>query len=142
MKESVYKKVEYYLYNYKDIDNIIEDIRENIIDSVDISGSAWLRGKNRNSNTVENQAIRLADNKKIYTLRKVKAVISHYMKVFRKRNPKRYNFIKMKYFDKANPLEIQRTLKYDEKQQKDITIYKKCKKMSKIIDKFIGKYWV
>lgn len=63
----------------------------------------------------------LADNKKIYTLRKVKAVISHYMKVFRERNPKRYNFIKMKYFDKANPLEIQRTLKYDDKQQKDIT---------------------
>ena len=56
----------------------------------------------------------LADNKKIYTLRKVKAVISHYMKVFRERNPKRYNFIKMKYFDKANPLEIQRTLKYDD----------------------------
>ena len=121
MKESIYKKVEYYLYNYKELDNIIEDIRERVIDTVNISGSAWLREKNTDSNTVENQAIMLADNKKIYTLRKVKAVISHYMEVFRERNPKRYNFIKMKYFDKANPLEIQRTLKYDDKQQKDIT---------------------
>ena len=121
MKENVYKKVEYYLYNYKDIDNIIENIRESVIGTVNISGKAWLKGKTINSNTVENQAIRLADNKKIYTLRKVKAVISHYMKVFKERNPKRYNFIKMKYFDKANPLQIEKILKYDNKQQKDIT---------------------
>ena len=121
MKENVYKKVEYYLYNYKDIDNIIENIRESVIGTVNISGKAWLQGKTIDSNTVENQAIRLADNKKIYTLRKVKAVISHYMKVFKERNPKRYNFIKMKYFDKANPLQIERILKYDNKQQKDIT---------------------
>lgn len=121
MKENVYKKVEYYLYNYKDIDNIIENIKESVIGTVNISGKAWLKGKTINSNTVENQAIRLADNKKIYTLRKVKAVISHYMKVFKERNPKRYNFIKMKYFDKANPLQIERILKYDNKQQKDIT---------------------
>ena len=121
MKENVYKKVEYYLYNYKDIDNIIENIRESVIGTVNISGKAWLKGKTIDSNTVENEAIRLADNKKIYTLRKVKAVISHYMKVFKERNPKRYNFIKMKYFDKANPLQIERILKYDNKQQKDIT---------------------
>ena len=121
MKENVYKKVEYYLYNYKDIDNIIENIRESVIGTVNISGKAWLKGKTIDSNTVENQAIRLADNKKIYTLRKVKAVISHYMKVFKERNPKRYNFIKMKYFDKANPLQIEGILKYDNKQQKDIT---------------------
>ena len=121
MKENVYKKVEYYLYNYKDIDNIIENIKESVIGTVNISGKAWLKGKTIDSNTVENQAIRLADNKKIYTLRKVKAVISHYMKVCKERNPKRYNFIKMKYFDKANPLQIERILKYDNKQQKDIT---------------------
>ena len=121
MKENVYKKVEYYLYNYKDIDNIIENIKESVIGTVNISGKAWLKGKTIDSNTVENQAIRLADNKKIYTLRKVKAVISHYIKVFKERNPKRYNFIKMKYFDKANPLQIERILKYDNKQQKDIT---------------------
>ena len=134
MKDNVYKKVEYYLYSYKDIDEIIEDIRERIICAVNISGSAWLRGKNRDSNTVENQAIRLADNKKIYNLKKAKAVITQCLKVFKSRNFKRYEFIKMKYLDKASPLEIKRTLGYNDKQQADITnmvvsfFYKQFKK--------------
>lgn len=117
LKENIYKKVEYYLYNYKNIDNKIEEIRESIIESVNISTHSHLIGQN----SVEEQAIKLAENKKVYNLRKVKNVIQHYMEVFRNRNPKRYNFIKMKYFDKATPLEIERKLKYSAKQQKDIT---------------------
>ncbi len=134
MKENVYKKTEYYLYNFKRIDEIIEEIRESIIDSVNISGSAWLKGKSFNSNTLENQAIKLADSKKINNLNKAKVVINHYLKIFKERNPKRYNFIKLKYFEKATPLEIKKILKYDEKQQNDIAemvvsfFYKQFKK--------------
>lgn len=121
MKDSIYKKTEYYLYNFKNIDNIIEDINDRIINNVNISGSAWLRGKKTDSNTVENQAIKLADNKRIYNLKKAKMVINHYMKIFKEQNPKRYMFIKMKYFDKVTPIDIKKNLKYDKKQQTDIT---------------------
>lgn len=117
VKENIYKKTEYYLYNYKYIDKIIDEIREDIIDNVNVSTYSHLIGKN----SLEEQAIKLANNKKIYTLRKVKEIIYHYMKVFRQRNPKRYNFIKMKYFDKATPLDIEKVLKYNTKQQKDIS---------------------
>ena len=130
MKENVYKRIEYYLYNYKNIDNKIEEIRESIIESVSISTHSHLIGKN----SVEEQAIKLADNRKIYNLKKAKAVISHYLKLFKSRNYKRYEFIKMKYLDKSSPLEIKRELGYNEKQQADITnmvvsfFYKKFKK--------------
>ena len=130
MKESVYKKTEYYLYNYKNIDDKIEEIRESIIESVNISTYSYLIGKN----SVEEQAIKLADNRKIYNLRKAKTIIAHYLKVFKSRNSKRYQFIKMKYFDKASPLEIKRVLGYNDKQQIDITnmvvsfFYKQFKK--------------
>ena len=130
MKENVYKRVEYYLYNYKNIDNKIEEIRESIIESVSISTHSHLIGKN----SVEEQAIKLADNRKIYNLKKAKAVISHYLKLFKSRNYKRYEFIKMKYLDKSSPLEIKRELGYNDKQQADITnmvvsfFYKKFKK--------------
>ena len=130
MKENVYKRIEYYLYNYKNIDNRIEEIRESIIESVNISTHSHLIGKN----SVEEQAIKLADNKKIYNLKKAKAVISHYIKVFKSRNYKRYEFIKMKYLDKSSPLEIKKELGYNDKQQADITnmvvsfFYKQFKK--------------
>ncbi|MBR6689568.1 MAG: hypothetical protein IKL68_06100 [Clostridia bacterium] len=130
MKENVYKRIEYYLYNYKNIDNKIEEIRESIIESVSISTHSHLIGKN----SVEEQAIKLADNRKIYNLKKAKAVISHYLKLFKSRNYKRYEFIKMKYLDKSSPLEIKRELGYNDKQQADITnmvvsfFYKKFKK--------------
>ena len=130
MKESVYKKTEYYLYNYKNIDDKIEEIRESIIESVNIGTYSHLIGKN----SLEEQAIKLADNRKIYNLRKAKTIIAHYLKVFKSRNSKRYQFIKMKYFDKASPLEIKRVLGYNDKQQIDITnmvvsfFYKQFKK--------------
>ena len=130
MKENVYKRIEYYLYNYKNIDNKIEEIRESIIESVNISTNSHLTGKN----SVEEQAIKLADNRKIYNFKKAKAVISHYLKVFKNRNYKRYEFIKMKYLDKSSPLEIKKELGYNDKQQADITnmvvsfFYKQFKK--------------
>lgn len=117
MKSSIYKKTEYYLYNYKNIDKIIDEIRENIIDSINVSTYSHLIGKN----SLEEQAIKLADNKKIYNLKKIKVIIGHYLKIFKERNPKRYKFIKMKYFEKASPIEIKRVLGYSDKQQTDIT---------------------
>ena len=117
MKDNIFKKTEYYLYNYKEIDKKIDEIRESIIERVNISTYSLLIGKN----SLEEQAIKLAENKKIYALKKVKVIITHYLKVFKERNSKRYEFIKMKYFDKASPIEIKRVLGYDDKQQKDIT---------------------
>ncbi len=134
MRENIYKTTEYYLYNFENIDSIIKDINDRIIDNINISGNAWLKAKRIDSNTLENQAIKLADNKKIYNLKKAKVVIKHYMEVFKKRNFKRYMFIKMKYFDKATPIDITKNLKYDKKQQTDITetvvsfFYKQFKK--------------
>ena len=102
MKENIYKKVEYHLYNYKDIDKKIEEIRENTIDSVSISTHSHLIGKN----SLEDQAIKLAENKKVYELKKAKVIVAHFLKVFKERNSKRYEFIKMKYFEKASPIKI------------------------------------
>ena len=61
MKKDCYKKVEFYLYNYRNLDNMIKEIRTSIIENVSISSYSHLIGKN----TVEEQAIKLADNKKI-----------------------------------------------------------------------------
>ncbi len=123
MKDSAYKKTEYYLYNYTKIDEIIENIKEDIIAYANVSGSAWLRarGFKATSNTVENQAIKIADSKRIKDLKKVKTIIGQYLKIFKERNPKRYKFIKMKYFEKETSFNIEKELGYTNIQQIDIT---------------------
>lgn len=78
MKSSIYKKTEYYLYNYKNIDKIIDEIRENIIDSINVSTYSHLIGKN----SLEEQAIKLVDNKKIYNLKKDKSYNTQDRKMF------------------------------------------------------------
>ena len=46
MKKDIYKKVEFYLYNYRNIDKIIDEIRTSIIENVSISSHSHLIGKN------------------------------------------------------------------------------------------------
>ena len=134
MKEKIYKKIEYCLYNYKNIDNIIEVIRNNIIKCIDISEDEWLRSKKKEANTVENVAIRIAENKTIIDLKKIKIIILHYMKVFKEKKPKIYKFIKLKYFENVTSIEITKKLNYNITQQNDITdmvvsfFYKQFKK--------------
>ena len=135
MKDIAYDRVEYILYNYTRINEIIEEIKQDIIDSTNVSSNAWLKGKISDSNTVENQAIKIADNPKINKLRKAQKIIGYYLNIIKIKNPKRYRFIKLKYFEKANPIEICKNLGYTEKQQIDITnkvvsfFYKQLKKV-------------
>jgi len=132
MKKIIYKRIEYYLYNYNNINKMIETIEQDIIDNADTSVTAWLKSKNIDTNTVENQAIRIADNKQINTLKKVRKIIQHYLYVFKVKNPKRYQFIKLKYFDKLSTLEINKILGYNEKEQIDIT--------NNVVSFFYGKF--
>ncbi len=130
MKKDCYKKVEFYLYNYRNLDNMIKEIRTSIIENVSISSYSHLIGKN----TVEEQAIKLADNKKIYKLKKIKQIINYSLKLIKRRNIKRYNFIISKYFNKENPIDIKKKVGYSEKEQRAITdtvvvfFYKQFKK--------------
>ena len=65
MNKTDYKKIEYYLYNYSNIDKLIDEIKDGLINSVNVSGSAWRKGITVCNNTLENQVIKIIENKKI-----------------------------------------------------------------------------
>ena len=44
MNKTDYKKIEYYLYNYSNIDKLIDEIKDGLINNVNVSGSAWRKG--------------------------------------------------------------------------------------------------
>ncbi len=120
--KNVYKKIEYYLYNFKNIDNLISETELNIIDNANSSGTTWLKGINDFNNTIENQAIKLATNKKIYNLRRWKSFLTEAIKIFEKSYHLEYEFMKLKYFNKNTYLQINKILKIDLDTQKKLNI--------------------
>lgn len=120
MDKTDYKKIEYYLYNYINIDKLIDEIKDGLINSVNVSGSAWRKGITVCNNTLENQVIKIIENKKILEFKRWQVLIKKVLAFLLQKYPKYYDFITQKYFQKKSKDEIERTLKFDFKKQKII----------------------
>lgn len=133
MNKNDYKKIEYYLYNYSNIDKLIDEIKDGLINSVNVSGSAWRKGITVCNNTLENQVIKIIENKKILEFKRWQVLIKKVLVFLLQKYPKYYDFINLKYFQKQSKDEIEETLKFDFKKQKIIKdkliefIYKNAK---------------
>lgn len=120
MNKTDYKKIEYYLYNYSNIDKLIDEIKYGLINSVNVSGSAWRKGITVCNNTLENQVIKIIENKKILEFKRWQVLIKKVLVFLLQKYPKYYDFINLKYFQKQSKDEIEETLKFDFKKQKII----------------------
>lgn len=120
MNKTDYKKIEYYLYNYSNIDKLIDEIKDGLINSVNVSGSAWRKGITVCNNTLENQVIKIIENKKILEFKRWQVLIKKVLVFLLQKYPKYYDFINLKYFQKQSKDEIEETLKFDFKKQKII----------------------
>lgn len=120
MNKTDYKKIEYYLYNYSNIDKLIDEIKDGLINSVNISGSAWRKGITVCNNTLENQVIKIIENKKILEFKRWQVLIKKVLAFLIQKYPKYCDFINLKYFKKQSKDEIEEILKFDFKKQKII----------------------
>ena len=120
MNKTDYKKIEYYLYNYSNIDKLIDEIKDGLINSVNVSGSAWRKGITVCNNTLENQVIKIIENKKILEFKRWQVLIKKVLVFLLQKYPKYYDFINLKYFQNKSKDEIEQTLKFDFKKQKII----------------------
>ena len=120
MNKTDYKKIEYYLYNYSNIDKLIDEIKDGLINSVNVSGSAWRKGITVCNNTLENQVIKIIENKKILEFKRWQVLIKKVLAFLLQKYPKYYDFINLKYVQKHSKDEIEETLKFDFKKQKII----------------------
>ncbi len=120
MNKTEYKKIEYYLYNYNNIDELIDEIKDELINSVNVSGSAWRKGITVCNNTLENQVIKIIENKKILEFKRWQVLIKKVLAFLLQKYPKYYDFIIQKYIQKKSKDEIGQALKFDFKKQKII----------------------
>lgn len=138
MNRNEYRKVEFFLYNFSNTDELIKEIEGKIIDNINVSGNTWKRGITVCNNTLENQVVKLVNNRKIRILKEWRVLNKMVLAFFYKNFPVYYQFLKMKYLEKKTKEEIQEKLKIDFKQQKRIKykllsfIIKKAKKRNMV----------
>ena len=111
MKE--FKKIEFFLYNFKKIDGLIEEQRENYIDASKNGVQDHLKSYTQEINTLENQVAALIDDEKIRKYKEWQAFLSEMLVFLCKNTPTIYRFITYKYFEKKTFKEIEELMKMD-----------------------------
>ena len=119
LRNSTFRKIEYYLYNYDYIDVKIENINFDV-DTSDYNQSYYKYIKNKSS-SLEDQVIRnIGIEQRIHKLNKWKNLIASVLKKYKETNILKYDFIDLKYFRRVHPITIQKELGLSIKEQKDI----------------------
>lgn len=113
------KKIEYYLYNYENIDTKICNLKSEMLDSeYNQSYNRWIKNK---SSSLEDQVIRnIGIEQRIYKITRWKKLITYTMEWYKYTKPINYQFINLKYIKKASYMTIQKELNLSIKEQKYI----------------------
>lgn len=120
MNSNTYKKIQKYLYNYKNIDKTINAIKLDMIDYNHLGYNNWLKSISNNGKALEDKIIDIENNRKILKLQKWKKLISEILECYKKTDNIKYQYICLKYFENKNVEEIQTQLKLNKKEQRDM----------------------
>lgn len=118
MKDETIKKILFYLYNYENIDELIEQRKTEIIDTVNISSVAWIKSKQGNGNTLEDQVIKLIEDPLILEYKRWQVFIKRILVFLSLYKPIFYKYMLLKYIQKKDNEEIAEVLKLDFKHLK------------------------
>lgn len=113
MQKEIYRKIAFYLYNYNNIDNLINERKENIVDSINVSNRAWLNSKNSEGYTLEDQVIKLNEDAQIIEYKRWQVFIKRMLVFLCKFSPITYQYLVLKYFEQLENDEIIKSLKID-----------------------------
>lgn len=119
MYSKAFKKIEYYLYTYNDIDTQINELKEKMINyEYNQNYGRWIKNK---SSSLEDFIIR-NDNLKevIITECKWKKIIIRVLNKYQKEDKLKYEFINLKYFNKENKFNIKEKLNLSFEEQKNM----------------------
>ena len=94
------KKFLFALYNYKNLSALIENRKNTIRERLNYSTSAWLKGRNQDSNSLEDILIMYEEDEYIKRIKKWKTIINKLLNEFiNEEYPVEYYLVKYKYID-------------------------------------------
>ena len=116
MNKEKINKILFYLYNYENIDDLIEQRKNEIIDTVNVSSVAWIKSKQRNGNTLEDQVIKLIEDPLILEYKRWQVFIKRMLVFLSLYKPILYKYVLLKFMQKKENDKISKALKLDFKQ--------------------------
>ena len=122
MNKEKINKILFYLYNYENIDDLIEQRKNEIIDTVNVSSIAWIKSKQSNGNTLEDQVIKLIEDPLILEYKRWQVFIKRILVFLSLYKPIIYKYVKLKFIEKLENDEIMEALNLDFKHLKILKV--------------------
>ena len=122
MNKEKINKILFYLYNYENIDDLIEQRKNEIIDTVNVSSIAWIKSKQGNGNTLEDQVIKLIEDPLILEYKRWQVFVKRMLVFLSLYKPTFYKYVFLKFMQKKENDEISKTLDLDFKHLKIIKV--------------------
>lgn len=122
MNKEKINKILFYLYNYENIDDLIEQRKNEIIDTVNVSSIAWIKSKQGNGNTLEDQVIKLIEDPLILEYKRWQVFIKRMLVFLSLYKPTFYKYVFLKFMQKKENDEISKALNLDFKHLKILKV--------------------
>lgn len=122
MNKEKINKILFYLYNYENIDDLIEQRKNEIIDTVNVSSIAWIKSKQGNGNTLEDQVIKLIEDPLILEYKRWQVFLKRMLVFLSLYKPIFYKYVFLKFMQKKENDEISKALNLDFKHLKILKV--------------------
>ena len=122
MNKEKINKILFYLYNYENIDDLIEQRKNEIIDTVNVSSIAWIKSKQGNGNTLEDQVIKLIEDPLIREYKRWQVFVKRMLVFLYLYKPTFYKYVFLKFKKKKENDEISKALNLDFKHLKILKV--------------------
>ena len=122
MNKEKINKILFYLYNYENIDDLIEQRKNEILDTVNVSSVAWIKSKQGNGNTLEDQVIKLIEDPLILEYKRWQVFVKRMLVFLSLYKPTFYKYVFLKFMQKKENDEISKVLNLDFKHLKILKV--------------------
>lgn len=120
------KEIIFMLYNYENIEKLIDKRKNDLIDTINVSNNAHLKSLNENGRTMEDIAISLDSDNRIKRLKEWKAIINSFKsRLYDDENRIYYRFILLKYTRRFDEESITDILNITKERMKNIDMFLK-----------------
>ena len=117
------KEISFMLYNSQNIDRLIEQRKNELISSINVSNNSWLKSIKQEGKTLEDVVADFDEDRNIIRLKKWQNFFNSFFNILKNfEKPLYYEFIELKFIKKYDDEKLQLVLNLDKDKLKNLEI--------------------